>query len=101
VSVYYLSGDFVSTLGSCFGSGYKASNVTSPLAEIFYSQFMFPNCAHCRPKSLQELIQKVNASMSASVLRQSVIGTDNFPKKAVFQHLFMTGLLALYTTPTC
>jgi energy-coupling factor transporter ATP-binding protein EcfA2 len=74
---------------------------TSPLAERFYSKLLFPNRAYnYSPQSPQELIQKVIESMSASVLRHSVVGTDDFPKEAVFQHLFMTGL-SLHTPPTC
>lgn len=73
---------------------------TSPLAERYYSRWLFPNRAICNPNSLQELIRKVIASMSASVLLQSVVSNENFPNEATFQHHFMEGL-ARHTTTTC
>ncbi|POM66509.1 Hypothetical protein PHPALM_17622 [Phytophthora palmivora] len=80
------------------GDGYVM--FVSPLAERYYNKWLFPNRADCNPKSLQELIRKVIGSMSASVLRQSVVYTDNFPKEAAFQHQFMAAL-ALHTLQTC
>ena len=73
--------------------------LTSPLAERYYSCWLFPNRASYNPNSLQELIRKVIASMSASLLLQSVVSNENFLKEAVFQHQFMEGL-TLHTAPT-
>lgn len=81
----------------------EAGNVlfTSIMAERFYSQYLFPNRApEFTAQTLPELISMVVESMPASVLRQSVVGNNAFPKEAVFQHLFMVGL-ALKTPPTC
>ncbi|KAL3659831.1 hypothetical protein V7S43_015133 [Phytophthora oleae] len=72
----------------------------SPLAEKYYSRWLFPNRAVANPSSLHELITKVVGNMSASVLRQSVVGETNFPKEATFQRIFMEGL-ALNTHRTC
>lgn len=68
----------------------------SPLAERYYSKWLFPNRGDDNPTSLHELIRKV----SATVLRQSVVRKNSFPKEAAFQHQFMAGL-ALYSHPTC
>ncbi|POM58376.1 Hypothetical protein PHPALM_36979 [Phytophthora palmivora] len=73
---------------------------SSPLAEKYYSQWLFPTRAGANPSSLRELITRVIGSMSARVLRQSAVDGTNFPKKATFQHLFMEGL-ALNTSAKC
>ncbi|KAL8017135.1 putative bacterial Pleckstrin domain, P-loop containing nucleoside triphosphate hydrolase [Plasmopara halstedii] len=73
---------------------------SSPLAEKYYSKCLFPNRALANPSSLRELITRIVGNMSASALRQSVVGETNFPKEAIFQHQFMEGL-ALNTHRTC
>ncbi|KAI3631251.1 hypothetical protein MIR68_010741 [Amoeboaphelidium protococcarum] len=72
---------------------------SSPLAKRYYFKWMFPNRAQTAPSSLRELIQKVVSSMSSTVLKNSTLPGD-FPKEAVFQHLFMEGLV-LHTPPNC
>jgi hypothetical protein len=71
---------------------------SSPLAKRYYFKWIFPKRTPDAPSSLRELIEKVISSMSSSVLKNSTLG--EFPKEAVFQHLFMEGL-ALYTSPGC
>jgi hypothetical protein len=72
---------------------------SSPLAKRYYFKWIFPNRSQTAPSSLQELICKVVSSMSSTVLQKSTHPGD-FPKEAVFQHLFMEGL-ALHTPPDC
>jgi hypothetical protein len=73
---------------------------SSPLAEKYYSKWLFPNRALVNPTLLRDLIESVVGNMSASVLQQSVVDATNFPKEATFQHQFMEGL-ALNTHPGC
>jgi hypothetical protein len=61
---------------------------------------LFPNHAACNPKSLHDLLRKVIGSLSASMLKKSVVHPDNFPKEATFQHQFMAAL-ALHSHPLC
>ncbi|KAG6951244.1 hypothetical protein JG688_00013815, partial [Phytophthora aleatoria] len=75
-------------------------NFSSPLAERYYYQWLFPGRGYENPTSLHELIRKVIGSMSASALARSVALEDDFPKEAVFQHQFMVSL-AMHTTSTC
>jgi hypothetical protein len=80
----------------------KDGNVifASHLAERFYSRWLFPNRGASNPKSLHDLLRKVIGSLSASMLKQSVVHPDSFPKEATFQHQFMAAL-ALHTHPSC
>ena len=64
---------------------------TSQLAKRYYFKWIFPNRTITAPASLLELIKKVIANMSASVLKKATMPGD-FPKEAVFQQLFMQGL---------
>ncbi|KAF4027937.1 putative AAA domain-containing protein [Phytophthora infestans] len=75
-------------------------NFTSPLAERYYYKWLFPGRGYVNPTSLYELVRKAIGSMSASVLKQSVVREYDFPKEAVFQHQFMAAL-ALHTMNTC
>jgi hypothetical protein len=52
----------------------KDGNVifASHLAERFY-RWLFPNRAACNPKSLHDLLRKMIGSLSASMLKQSVV----------------------------
>ncbi|KAG1689663.1 hypothetical protein DVH05_002021 [Phytophthora capsici] len=79
---------------------YRHVKFSSPLAEKYYIQWLFPTRAGANPLSLRELITSVIGNMSARVLRQSVVDDANFPKEATFQHLFMEGLI-LNTSATC
>jgi hypothetical protein len=72
---------------------------SSPLAKRYYFDWIFPNRSKTTPSSLRELITKVVSNMSSTVLKKSTLPGD-FPKEAVFQHLFMEGL-ALHTPPYC
>jgi hypothetical protein len=73
---------------------------SSPLALKYYSKWFFPNRSCTKPSSLRSLIVNAIGNMSASLLQQSTVNQDDFPKEATFQHLFMEGL-ALSTEPTC
>ena len=72
---------------------------SSPLAKRYYFKWIFPNRSQTAPSSLRELIRKVVSNMPSTVLKNSTLPGD-FPKEAVFQHLFMEGL-ALHTPPHC
>ena len=74
-------------------------NFTSPLAKRYFFKWIFPNRSEDAPSSLQELIKNVISNMSSTILKNSTLPGD-FPKEAVFQHLFMEGL-ALNTPPHC
>ena len=73
---------------------------SSPMALKYYMEYLFPERSSENPVSIKELVMKVIEGMSASVLRQSVVSGEQFPKEAVFQHLFMQGLV-LCTLPNC
>jgi hypothetical protein len=77
----------------------KTFGFTSLLAKRYYFKWIFPNRSETTPSSLSELIKKVIGNMSATILKNSTRPGD-FPKEAVFQHLFMEGL-ARYTPPNC
>ena len=72
---------------------------SSPLAKRYYFEHIFPDRADTLPESLSSLIRNVICSMSATILQNSTLSGD-FPKEAVFQHLFMEGL-AMNTPPRC
>jgi energy-coupling factor transporter ATP-binding protein EcfA2 len=72
---------------------------SSPLAKRYYFKWIFPNRSLTAPSTLAELIGNVVSSMSATILKNSTRPGD-FPKEAVFQHLFMEGL-ASFTPPNC
>jgi hypothetical protein len=72
---------------------------SSPLAKRYFFKWIFPDRSQTTPSTLRELIRKVVSSMSSTVLKNSSLPGD-FPKEAVFQHLFMEGL-ALHTPPHC
>ncbi|KAJ1503809.1 hypothetical protein HMI54_005373 [Coelomomyces lativittatus] len=72
---------------------------SSPLAKRYYFKWIFPNRSLTAPSTLMELIGNVVSSMSATILANSTRPGD-FPKEAVFQHLFMEGL-ASFTPPDC
>ena len=86
------SGILVETPNSAF-------TFSSPLAKRYYSSWIFPKRSQDNPATLDDLIKKVIASMSSSVLKNSTSPRD-FPKEATFQHLFMEGI-ANSTTPNC
>jgi hypothetical protein len=75
---------------------------TSPLARRFCGRWLFPNRSDESEKSktLLELVFKTIGSMSTSLLRSSAYPSGEFPKEAVFQHLFMVAL-AQCTPPDC
>jgi hypothetical protein len=72
---------------------------SSMLAKRYYFKWIFPKRSMFTPKTLPDLIRSVISSMSANILKNSTVAGD-FPKEAVFQHLFMEGL-ALFTKPDC
>ena len=57
---------------------------SSALAERYYSKWLFSNRGLNSPPSLYNLMRKVIRNMSASVLAQSTVGKDSFPKEATF-----------------
>ncbi|TPX74549.1 hypothetical protein CcCBS67573_g04185 [Chytriomyces confervae] len=69
---------------------------SSPLAKRYYFKWVFPNRSLTMPTSLHELVHNVVESMSSN--RSTVAG--DFPKEAVFQHLFLDGL-ARFTKADC
>jgi hypothetical protein len=72
---------------------------SSQLAKRYYFRWIFPNRSETTPTTLRELIMNVIGNMSATILKNSTQCND-FPKEAVFQHLFMEGL-ASFTPPNC
>ena len=72
---------------------------SSLLAKRYYFKWIFPNRCEENPSSLTELIKNAISNMSATTLENSTVSGD-FPKEAVFQHLFMEGL-ATFTPPDC
>ena len=72
---------------------------SSQLAKRYYFKWIFPNRSDSVHSSLPDLIRSVISSMSANTLKNSTKAGD-FPKEAVFQHLFMEGL-ASFTPPSC
>ena len=72
---------------------------SSLLAKRYYFKWIFPNRSLLMPSSLHELVRNVLASMSSNLLKHSTVAGD-FPKEAVFQHLFIEGLAA-FTPPSC
>jgi energy-coupling factor transporter ATP-binding protein EcfA2 len=78
----------------------KTFGFSSQLAKRYYYNKIFPDRAKTtNPSNLEELIRKVIGNMSATILKNSTTPGD-FPKEAVFQHLFMEGL-ARYTMHDC
>ena len=77
----------------------RSIGFSSPLSKRYYFKWIFPNRSPTAPSSLSELIRNVVSNMSSTVLKNSTLPGD-FPKEAVFQHLFMEGL-ALHTPPYC
>jgi hypothetical protein len=72
---------------------------SSMLAKRYYFNWIFPNRSSFNPNTLPDLIHSVISSISANSLKNSTLSGD-FPKEAVFQHLFMEGL-ARFTMPHC
>ncbi|KAI8823202.1 hypothetical protein BJ741DRAFT_634842 [Chytriomyces cf. hyalinus JEL632] len=72
---------------------------SSPLAKRYYFKWVFPNRSLTMPTSLHELVHNVVESMSSNLLNRSTVAGD-FPKEAVFQHLFLDGL-ARFTKADC
>jgi hypothetical protein len=77
--------------GILVGESDYAISFSSPLARRYYSRLLFPYRADTNPVNLNQLILKTISSLSASILQNSVFCGD-FPKEAVFQHVFMEGL---------
>jgi hypothetical protein len=74
---------------------------SSPLAERYYFNRLYPRRANNNPDSVVDLVQAAIKSMSSSALRASIIPNScNTPNEGTFQHLFMNGLLE-NTTPAC
>eukprot|EP00597_Dinobryon_sp_UTEXLB2267_P018062 CAMPEP_0201112216 /NCGR_PEP_ID=MMETSP0812-20130820/77108_1 /ASSEMBLY_ACC=CAM_ASM_000668 /TAXON_ID=98059 /ORGANISM="Dinobryon sp., Strain UTEXLB2267" /LENGTH=486 /DNA_ID=CAMNT_0047375501 /DNA_START=1043 /DNA_END=2503 /DNA_ORIENTATION=+ len=68
---------------------------SSPLAQRYFSKVFYPHRLpyECDdPASIYDLTVAAIRSMSAASLRQSTSETNDFPKEAIFRHLFMTGL---------
>ena len=77
----------------------KTFGFSSPLAKRYYFNWIFPKRSVMVPLSLTDLVRNVVSSMSAAILKNST-RPGEFPKEAVFQHLFMEGLAA-FTPPDC
>ena len=73
---------------------------SSPLAKRYFARYFYGERSSCFPSSLNQLIENTIKNMSSNTLTNSVVCSTDFPKEAVFQHLFMQGL-ALLTLPTC
>ncbi|KAI9321164.1 hypothetical protein BDR26DRAFT_883581 [Obelidium mucronatum] len=71
---------------------------SSPLAQQYYIQWLFPYRSSTPPESLHALLKSCIQNFSPSLLAQSAV--DGFPKEATFQHLLMEGL-AKFTPPGC
>ena len=72
---------------------------TSTLAERFYYEKLFPGRAIHSPPLLSELVRLALSKLSRKLLKTSVHYGD-FPKEAVFQHLFYSALV-LSTPARC
>ncbi|KAJ3221443.1 hypothetical protein HDU78_000485, partial [Chytriomyces hyalinus] len=116
---YVLSKDYVSNMDRCFGSAHSdpiSDDFKKFLKQIFvkeegrlqqlaiaedryYFKWVFPNCSLTTPTSLHDLVRNVVESMSSNLLNYSTVAGD-FPKDAVFQHLFLDGL-ARFTKADC
>ena len=55
------------------GQDKSSVKFSSPLAEKYYSKWLFPNRALFNPQCLHDLIKQVLSNMSASALKQSVV----------------------------
>lgn len=74
---------------------------SSNLAFKYINKLMFPRRSPSHvATNPTNLVERAVAYMSASVLRQSVVSSSDFPKEATFQHLMMEGL-QLFTPSTC
>ncbi|KAJ3291264.1 hypothetical protein HDU76_007305 [Blyttiomyces sp. JEL0837] len=72
---------------------------SSPLAKRYYFRWIFPDRSFSKPASLHELVRNVVGSMSSNLLKHSTVPGE-FPKEAVFQHMFTEGL-ARFTKANC
>jgi hypothetical protein len=72
---------------------------SSPLAKRNFARYFYGERSSCPPSNLNQLIENTIKNMSLNTLTNSVVYSTDFPKEAVFQHLFMQGL-ALLTPPS-
>jgi len=72
----------------------------SPLAEKYYSNWLFPDRAFVDPQCLHDLIKQAIANMSASLFMNSLVFGNVFPNDAILRCQFITGL-KVNTRPTC
>ena len=70
----------------------------SPLAKRYFMSYFYPSRGSVPPTNLLELVKWVIQNMSANILQQSVVDESKIPKEAMFQHLFMSGVIA--STPS-
>jgi hypothetical protein len=75
---------------------------SSPFAKRYMFNVIFPNRSVTKPATVTELVVKSISRMSASTLSRSIPpNTDQFPKEAVFQQLFISGLAAETPPSVC
>jgi hypothetical protein len=69
-------------------------NFSSPIASWYFYNVLFPFRApnDQKPKSIDSLVIETVKSLSSLLLKQSCQNQNQFPKEAVFQHLFHEGL---------
>jgi hypothetical protein len=63
----------------------------SPLANRYYTHFLFPNRPIECPQTIEELVAITIGNMSSTLLTKST-HSSRFPKETIFQHEFMSGL---------
>jgi hypothetical protein len=95
----------ISTLNALIKGGILTDDGThvgfsSILAERFYLQHFFPTRGRTIPVSIEELVKSAIGHMSEAGLLMSTVGPNDFPKEAVFQQQFMSGL-AKSLPPSC
>ncbi len=68
---------------------------SSPFAKRYLFNIIFPSRSETNPSSIIDLVVRAISRMSASLLSRSIVpDRDDFPKDAVFQQLFISGLAA-------
>jgi hypothetical protein len=68
---------------------------SSPFAKRYLFNIIFPSRSETKPLSVVDLVLGAISRMSSSLLSNSIVpDSDDFPKEAVFQQLFISGLAA-------
>jgi hypothetical protein len=72
----------------------------SEITKRFFFNRIFPSKVSVLPCTIVDLVKSAICLMSATALLKATIDAADFPKEAVFQHEFMSGLSASLP-PTC